>query len=72
MKAVFFGCALTFSITASSFDAYSYPEKYYQAKWCASHYGQAEVVLEDQTRADCITTTHAIEFWFAAANNEGV
>ena len=31
---------------------------------CAAHHGQAEVVLEDKTRADCITGTHAIEFDF--------
>jgi len=47
-----------------SFAAHSYPEKFYQNKWCATHYGQAEVVLADQTRADCITATHAIEFDF--------
>lgn len=29
-----------------------------------SEHGQAEAVLEDQTRADCITATHAIEFDF--------
>lgn len=40
------------------------PEKYYQDKWCAEHNGQSEVVLPDKTRADCITTTHAIEFDF--------
>lgn len=40
------------------------PEKHYQTQWCAEHGGQAEVVLADQTRADCITATHAIEFDF--------
>lgn len=39
-------------------------EKYFQNKWCQEHDGQAEVILPDKTRADCITTTHAIEFDF--------
>lgn len=51
---------LLFSPTA----AHALPEKYYQETWCAEHGGQAEVVLAEQTRADCITATHAIEFDF--------
>ncbi|MBU2537661.1 MAG: hypothetical protein KKH22_04425 [Proteobacteria bacterium] len=39
-------------------------EKYYQEKWCSEQGGQSEVVLADNTRADCITTTHAVEFDF--------
>jgi hypothetical protein len=38
------------------------PEKYYQLTWCAEHGGQAEVVLPDGSRCDCITATHAVEF----------
>lgn len=55
---------LVFAATTPSFAAHTHPEKYYQNKWCAAHQGQAEVVLEDQTRTDCITATHAIEFDF--------
>lgn len=44
--------------------AHANPEKYYQNKWCQEHNGQAEVTLPDETRADCITATHAIEFDF--------
>jgi len=43
----------------------SHQEKYYQESWCREHNGQTEVVLPDQTRADCITASHAIEFDFA-------
>lgn len=39
-------------------------EKWYQAQWCTEHRGQAEVVLADGTRADCLTATHAVEFDF--------
>jgi len=37
----------------------------YNRAWCAAHNGQAEVVLADRTRADCITHTHAIEADYA-------
>ena len=64
MKPASLAFFLIVSTVIPAFAAHSYPEKYYQAKWCAAHQGQVEVVLEDQTRADCITTTHAIEFDF--------
>lgn len=41
-----------------------HPEKWYQQQWCAKQGGQAEVVLPDRTRCDCITATHAIELDF--------
>jgi hypothetical protein len=40
-------------------------ERDYQKAWCDAHGGQMEVVLTDNTRADCVTNTHAIEFDFA-------
>ena len=43
----------------------AHPEKYYQQKWCAENHGQVEYVLPDQSRVDCLTETHAIEFDFA-------
>lgn len=49
-----------------------YPEKYYQAAWCAEQGGQAEVVLADKTRADCLTATHAIEFDFGSKWAEAI
>ena len=36
-------------------------EKWYQKKHCL---GKTEVVLPDETRCDCVTDTHAIEFDF--------
>ena len=42
-----------------------YPEKYYQNYWCTKEKGQTEVKLLDETRIDCLTKTHAIEFDFA-------
>jgi len=37
-------------------------ESYYQDKGCK---GQVESILEDYTRIDCLTETHAIEYDFA-------
>jgi hypothetical protein len=39
-------------------------ERDYQDAWCGEHGGQTEVVLADQTRVDCVTATHAVEFDF--------
>ena len=47
-------------------------EKWYQNKWCAEHRGQAEVVLPDGTRADCLTDTHAVEFDFGGKWAEAI
>lgn len=40
-------------------------ERDYQKAWCDAHGGTMEVVMSNGTRADCITSTHAIEFDFA-------
>jgi len=45
---------------------HDYPERYYQEKWCQAVGGQAEVILPDRTRCDCLTETHAIEFDFGS------
>ena len=47
-------------------------ERDYQAAWCAEKGGQAEVVLPDGTRADCLTATHAIEFDFGSKWAEAI
>lgn len=52
--------------------AHLHKERYYQNIWCSEHHGQAEVSLPDQTRADCLTASHAIEFDFAPKWYEAV
>lgn len=42
-----------------------HPESYYQELWCSENKGQAEFVLEDLTRIDCLTNDKAVEFDFA-------
>ena len=45
------------------------PESWYVKKYCE---GQIEVKLEDRTRCDCVTDTHAIEFDFAKKYTEAI
>ena len=49
-----------------------YPERYYQNIWCKENNGQTEVKLIDNTRIDCLTSTHAIEFDFASKWAEAI
>lgn len=42
-----------------------YKEIVYQSKWCRANGGISEYTLDDRTRIDCLTKTHAIEFDFA-------
>jgi hypothetical protein len=51
--------------SAHSRKSHRNPEAYYQKQWCSEHGGQAEVVLSDATRCDCLTEANAIEFDFA-------
>ena len=43
---------------------HKHPEKWYQERWCAENGGEAEVVLADRTRCDCLTSTNAVELDF--------
>ena len=63
MKKILF-TILLFFISSSVFAARQYNEAYYQEKWCKDK-GVTEYKLEDYTRVDCLTETHAIEFDFA-------
>lgn len=47
-------------------------EKYYQTKMCTALGGKMEVVLEDKTRIDCLTSEYAIEVDFAKKWAEGI
>ena len=49
-----------------------HPEKYYQNIWCSKHSGKQEVILSDNTRIDCLTSSHAIEFDFASKWAEAI
>ena len=57
--------------TQSSF-SHTYLEKNYQSYWCEKNNGQMEFQLDDKTRVDCLTSTHAIEFDFASKWAESI
>jgi hypothetical protein len=40
-------------------------EAEYQEEWCGMKGGEAEYILPDRTRCDCLTTAHAVEMDFA-------
>ena len=56
---------LFFAFSAACPAAARMKESVYQVAWCASHGGLTEVVLEDRTRVDCVTSVHAVEVDFA-------
>jgi len=63
---------ITFTvIIASLLTAYSvhaarvHHEKWYQEQWCQEQNGQMEKVLDNGTRCDCLTDTHAVAMDFA-------
>lgn len=65
MKKIFL-FILLFIILITSVNAnHLYKEKDYQVEWCKIHNGKIEYRLNDDTRVDCLTATHAIEFDFA-------
>lgn len=54
-RSALFGKVIIFFLAAlSASTAMAFSEKHYQEKWCAEQRGQAEVVLADNTRADCV------------------
>ena len=40
-------------------------ESFYRDTWCSSHNGVAEVINDDRTRVDCVTSEYAIEVDYA-------
>jgi len=58
--------ALCFAlVSVSAFAGHDALEKEYQRVWCKDK-GVTEYRLDDATRVDCLTKTHAVEFDFAA------
>ena len=63
-------CVMLF-LSVSAFAKHLHDEQWYQDQWCAGR-GQAEYILPDKTRCDCLTATHAIEVDFAPKWYEAV
>lgn len=63
---------LTWALPVLGAGSHKYYEKDYQHAWCSANSGQAEVILADKTRVDCVTKTHAVEFDFAKKWGESI
>jgi hypothetical protein len=64
MRITILGFVLVVLLPVVAGAGHDHPEKWYQKKWCLENNGEAEVVLADRTRCDCLTVTSAIEFGF--------
>jgi hypothetical protein len=51
-------------LPAMAWAGHNHLEKWYQERWCAEKGGEAEVVLPDRTRCDCLTDENAVELDF--------
>ena len=63
---------LTWALPVLGAGSHKYYEKDYQHAWCSANSGQAEVILADKARVDCVTKTHAVEFDFAKKWGESI
>ena len=63
---------LLFLISLPAYAKRLHYEATYQNKWCTEMCGKQEYELDDKTRVDCLTKTHAIEFDFANKVYEGI
>ncbi|MBQ8634816.1 hypothetical protein IJX73_02010 [bacterium] len=65
--------ALLILCTSTAVNAkHIHPEKFYQNIWCKEQKGISEYQLIDNTRVDCLTKTHAVEFDFASKWAEAI
>ena len=53
-------------------EMYPVPDDFYKKKWCTDHHGATEVKTSDGTNADCVTSTHVVEFRFAPKWTEAI
>jgi hypothetical protein len=56
---------LTLSHANIASGMYPVPEDFYKRKWCTEQHGAIDVKITDGTAADCITSTHVVEFQLA-------
>lgn len=64
LNEMIFTAAISLAAAPAVIAADKMPEAYYQTLWCEGK-GKVEYVLEDRTRVDCLTETHAVEVDFA-------
>lgn len=60
---------LVATLLSTELSAREHPESWYQDQYCT---GKKEVVQDDKTRIDCLTSHYAIEYDFANKWAEGI
>jgi hypothetical protein len=53
-------------------EMFALPSDYYRQQWCTEHRGATEVRMADGSSADCITSTHVVQFQFAQKWSEAI
>jgi hypothetical protein len=53
-------------------EMFALPSDYYRQQWCTEHRGATEVRMADGSSADCITSTHVVQFQFAPKWTEAI
>jgi len=69
VKSISLIIVVCFVLPTPCFGKHKHSERYYIEKYCQ---GVKEKVLDDRSRCDCITSTHAIEYEFANNWKEGI
>lgn len=65
MKKILVLVTLFVGLSANAYITHEHNEYSYQKAWAEKHNAIMEYKLDDGTRVDCLTSTHAIEFDFA-------
>ncbi len=71
LPAILLAAWLAFAPPAAQAGGRTHPERWYQDAWCSGR-GVTEAVLDDGSRCDCLTPTHAVEFDFGRKWAEAV
>ena len=63
-KIIMFFVVVMVAFAGPAFAKHEFLEKEYQAAWCNQEQGEAEHVLDDGARVDCLTDKYAVEVDF--------
>jgi hypothetical protein len=72
MKRIVFTILISMMVAAPAYAKSFKNEAEYQKEWCAKHNGEIDYKVSDNTKVDCITDTHAVEFDFGKKWNQAI
>jgi len=72
MKKLFLSISIVLLFSGTVYAKHIHVERYYQDIWCAERGGMVEVVMDDNTRCDCLLHDMATEVDFATKWYEGI